>query len=88
MTLWSTFEGLQRNAVGKGTVPCWLTLEALKIWLERDPHFGTHTFVDGDESLRVYKTKDEAAGYRLLVVIRCNDEEKTVERRWLAVEPL
>jgi hypothetical protein len=63
-------------------------LEALKIWLERDPHYRTHTFLDGDESLRVYKTKDEAAGYRLLVVIECNDEEKIVERRWLALELL
>lgn len=63
-------------------------LEALKIWLERDPHYGTHTFLEGDDSLRVYKTKDEAAGYRLLVVIACDDETKTVERRWLAVEPL
>lgn len=63
-------------------------LEALKIWLERDPHYGTYTFLEDDESLRVYKTKDEAAGYRLLVVISCDSQAKTVERRWLGLEPL
>jgi hypothetical protein len=63
-------------------------LEAIKIWLERDPHYGSHALVDGNDDLRVYKTKDEAAGYRLIVVIHCDVSAKTVECRWLHREQL
>ena len=63
-------------------------LEAIKIWLERDPHYGSHGLVDRTDDLRVYKTRDEAAGYRLIVVIHCDASAKTVERRWLHREQL
>lgn len=63
-------------------------LEAIKIWLERDPHYGSHTLLDGDDDLRVFKTRDEAAGYRLIVVIEVDSAAKTVERRWLHREQL
>jgi hypothetical protein len=63
-------------------------LEAIKIWLERDPRYGSHALIDGDDDLRVYKTKDEAAGYRLIVVIHCDAVKKIVEHRWLHRELL
>jgi hypothetical protein len=63
-------------------------LEAIKIWLERDPFYGSHALVEGEDALRVYKTRDEAAGYRLIVVIHCDGDAKIVERRWLHREQL
>jgi hypothetical protein len=51
-------------------------LETIDIWLRRDPYWKTTGLTSEDDSLRVLKTRDRAAGYRLTVVVDCNDEDK------------
>lgn len=61
-------------------------LEALREILRLRPYEASSPF--SEHEVRIVTTKDVAAGYRLVALIRMRPREQTVELGWLMLEDL
>lgn len=59
-------------------------LDASRAALENDPHAFSQPFLGNRDDVRVFTTKDEAAGYRLVVFFRI--QKRVCERGWVVLE--
>ena len=63
-------------------------LDAVEDALGLNPLRYSTPYLDGQDDLRIFMTRDEAAGYRVVVFIRLDRAMKSVELCWVDLEPL
>jgi len=91
--IWRVFNGPEWDESVKAADPrdeyyFLRNLETLRDALALDPYRYSHPFLAERGELRIYQTRDQAAGYRLIAAIEVISPAKTVELRWVVREDL
>ncbi|MDQ4040734.1 MAG: hypothetical protein M3141_03180 [Actinomycetota bacterium] len=90
--LWRLVEGPEwassLSAEDPGDGYFWRNVAALRDCMEYDPFAYSEGLAHEHDDTRVFKTKDVAAGYRLVGLVRIDRSNQTVELGWATVEPL